>query len=1002
MAYMYGSWTPPADTLWWVNNHNCNFRSTPSSNAVDDAINSSNVVDDVINSKIVKVVDAINDLRIRLTTASDISVSPGWIVSKPVLDKMELNEWQQKVEGEQFVLEVESMIKPNPSEGIFTIEMDNWKTLFPHPFFNRAFFEAVVAPQQQSLNFFHTAPELQRAFTAPYKKDGIRQNIVRRLLELEEDSFSTGSDLLYYSRCLDLVASSGSGKSRAQQEMARGLHQPGENVDVSIGSNSSTFSRFDEPVYCIPICLREPGGKGWPPSDSKVYTFFNEAPTEYVNSLSYAAHWRCAAFLATTLTVGLERLKLLASEHGRYYNVTVRKWADMIGYTDRSAFMNEYREEFWTTVLERTRTLMQSSPAPKTPIQTHASPKSPPLKKRSRSDSHSIGATAAPQVTGTNPNPVPLPQQYWTNHIANPARELHDYLRGLDRHEDGVIVEVICFDEVTNLGEYYWVMQRILSCQPADDTQKPSALWMLTMATNSSLSEYRPPTTDINSSRLQKEARIRLAPYFEFGFDHYADEASGDTTMGHLRSWMQASHFGRPMWHAYMGENDGHDLLSQGIMKLLCGHDEDWYLNRDIVLALFSSIIAVDIIRNTADAAKLASDAVAKHMRVFDGLQELPLGYKTHAPSEPVLALCANALLFAEKGKHFRRAFGTFVEALCRGNLIPRGDLGELGARLILLAARMEAVPEEAPPDPTSVPANKHRNPTYVSLPDFLKQLLGEAGIETGFVDAFQGCYVNFTHFIVTEQALPENFDIKYLANLWARGAALQCSHNQEVVDIIIVVYHGSVEDDAAFDPSLLSCLYAQIKLKAAPDYVAAKALRPVGLSDHIAEMRLPYVVMLMELGTKAKPNANKQSGLVAVHPPSRHMHELPTLQAAYVKAASNGTSDRARAELLRARAAREEVGRWCLVVRSQEYAIVKKLGIYGLIASLLGLDDTQEESDLMKTTRPCLRWNGKYVDWMVDYTCEGHKMIGITSEENAMSSTANEKEDVNGDVSMS
>lgn len=37
------------------------------------------------------------------------------------------------------------------------------------------------------------------------------------------------------------------------------------------------------------------------------------------------------------------------------------------------------------------------------------------------------------------------------------------------------------------------------------------------------------------------------------------------------------------------------------------------------------------------------------------------------------------------------------------------------------------------------------------------------------------------------------------LANLWAHGAILQCSFNQESVDFLIVVYHGQIDLEVIF-----------------------------------------------------------------------------------------------------------------------------------------------------------------------------------------------------------
>ena len=94
------------------------------------------------------------------------------------------------------------------------------------------------------------------------------------------------------------------------------------------------------------------------------------------------------------------------------------------------------------------------------------------------------------------------------------------------------------------------------------------------------------------------------------------------------------------------------------------------------------------------------------------------------------------------------------------------------------------------------------------------------------------------------------------LANLWARGAALQCSFSQESFNLLIPFYYGSVEPDSIFDPSLLSAGLAQIKNKAAGDTQAELAIRPIGVPSD----RLPYLAILMELGCEScfKENRSK------------------------------------------------------------------------------------------------------------------------------------------------
>ena len=101
---------------------------------------------------------------------------------------------------------------------------------------------------------------------------------------------------------------------------------------------------------------------------------------------------------------------------------------------------------------------------------------------------------------------------------------------------------------------------------------------------------------------------------------------------------------------------------------------------------------------------------------------------------------------------------------------------------------------------------------------------------------------------------MPTNFGKfrQLLANLWARGAALQCYFNQEDIDFVIPIYMGSIATDAVFDPLLLSVLTGQVKFKVTGATQAeCDAVSPIGLLRDLHEP-LPYLALLMDLGTEA------------------------------------------------------------------------------------------------------------------------------------------------------
>jgi len=132
---------------------------------------------------------------------------------------------------------------------------------------------------------------------------------------------------------------------------------------------------------------------------------------------------------------------------------------------------------------------------------------------------------------------------------------------------------------------------------------------------------------------------------------------------------------------------------------------------------------------------------------------------------------------------------------------------------------------------------------SWTFLTSFLGKNRGVVRIE-GYLKMPLGTHVNFTHWIVTKDALPEAPDLQLLTNLWARHAAFQCSFNQESLGLLITTYSGDTTKDAVFDPAALSGIAIQIKYKIASDSGADDALRLIGISRDLCRP-LPYLVLL-------------------------------------------------------------------------------------------------------------------------------------------------------------
>ena len=206
-------------------------------------------------------------------------------------------------------------------------------------------------------------------------------------------------------------------------------------------------------------------------------------------------------------------------------------------------------------------------------------------------------------------------------------------------------------------------------------------------------------------------------------------------------------------WNAQFVEGDENELLSTASLKLTNGPFD--VLDPNHVLAVLSQRICVDLVMANSEVDDLTDQSVAAHMRLLTGFSRNARTFYTYSPSEPLLTLAAFELLYNRGSNRLPHALNTFNQELCAAGLIEKGLLGELGGRLLLLVARDLVAPENE---------QKSRDLLKpVLLMDFLDKLFGRDTWcdphRDAFMEAFKDTYVNFTHWIVTKDPLPEVSD---------------------------------------------------------------------------------------------------------------------------------------------------------------------------------------------------------------------------------------------------
>lgn len=220
------------------------------------------------------------------------------------------------------------------------------------------------------------------------------------------------------------------------------------------------------------------------------------------------------------------------------------------------------------------------------------------------------------------------------------------------------------------------------------------------------------------------------------------------------------------------------------------------------------------------------------------------------------------------------------------------------------------------------------------------------------------------------------------LANLWARGAALQCCFNQESIDFLIPFYKGPIEATAIFDPAALSGVVGQIKHKVKGDGEAGRKMSPMGIPFHPSSGPPPFLALLLEFGTEAFYRSTKSKIQHAKFVPDKKV-QFQSLRAAWLAAQEKLTehlstkTDKHKLRELKiaaqeARQAMDRYNQWSIHARGaspEVYGILDKTGITANFQALLGVTSPspRESEPMVQQMLPLERLGSasSYTAWM-------------------------------------
>lgn len=716
-------------------------------------------------------------------------------------------------------------------------------------------------------------------------------------------------------------------------------------VQSSGTGKSRLLTEVGKHIFTLPICLRKSTDPGYPPGDKPVVKFFSTLPKN--NDLSLTAHIAIACFLAAA---HLTMLELLQGEQKKGLNgpQLLEYWHELM----EPPTVRDRREAFFTKVVKRADSM-------KLMVTTDSSP---------------IRAKDG-KLIPSDFDPFAASLKIYKRSAEEATKNLGEFLSSVLPAKR---ISVMYFDEAHELGLHFWIFLRLVQHQ-----QLSMKMWYTFMGTKSSISYYAPHPSKQLSLKLKMELARLLPPYIDLGFDQRVialGRVVVSVRMGEMQTIEFLSRYGRPMWSAHLPEETPGEMIALASWKLRNG-DEFRATDKDHVFAVLSQRLCLDPVIAASEAVELADRSVAHHMRLLTGFSTSSERFYTHSPSEPMLVMGSIDILHNRPDpERLRQVLSTLSHDLCSAGLVEKGVLGELGARTLILIARDFAAPRHSHSPDLLKP---------VPLLHFLDTLFGRdiftCSDRVKFENAFGKAHVNFTHWIITRDSIPGKPNVQLLANLWARGGALQCSFAQESIDFLIPLYFGSVHPDSEFDPSRLSVLTWQIKYKAKGDKKAEAAIRPIG-APRDRHQPLPYLAVLMELGTESRYQDNKSKIKYATskpHADGEFGNLCDVWDAAVKKLETYRKRKKHRKETLEqlkkvandARLAMDSVNRYSLSVRgvSQDvYGILRDADIAKEFATLLSIimPSPVDERSTRQHMRPLERLSAasSHTDWMSEY----------------------------------
>ncbi|QRV83604.1 hypothetical protein RhiJN_11620 [Ceratobasidium sp. AG-Ba] len=718
---------------------------------------------------------------------------------------------------DQIISEVGEDYENQLSLGEVKLRKKELFTILEHSVFSRMFEASMRSrnDEQYSLNY-PGGDEKQatvKAWTAPYIGDAAL--LLRRTL----DRMNSGRGDALYANYVPIVQSSGTGKSRAVDELA-------------------------QQVFTLPFCLRqEYSDTGYPVADKDVGEILLGGGGALVPSNRTVA--------AVGMDQGVFLKHLFKAAHEDLSAMPTYSSQEALAKAFHSRLReNNYRARFYERVCTKTSQELK-------PSRTALS-----LAMERKGSKETLEYEAAFELISLIRIKSGIP----------PTSKYEE--RGVDGGTGRKIWLCIYFDESHALTQKViqpdssqsrtayqtlcWVLNRLRSLD----------LFTIFLSTQSHMSAYSPPKGLFWSERVINDTTPGVqAPICEMSFDNWS---GGDQLAAPYQNTLQdvckiafMVRFGRPLfWSRYeAGDDDVKRTILSFARKKIAGNRTD-KLNSEAELAVLMFRVGLSFDKTRVGVPQTEAKLVRGHMISCHSIPQHREFIYAAASSEPILAEAAAQLM--DINNIWEKLAGTLF-GLCNNGMIAKGERGELLARLLLTKAHDWVVYGLRSKDVL----RPRRFTRPILLADFLEALVGKKNKDEimkakpnntrngpTLADSPLGqAALNFTHWAKAADDCSVTDNGAWIA--LTRCMAWQCCDGQPEVDLVTPLMLPP--EDAKLGPYTVSAIFWQIKNRATPTRAEIDAERlgffsycekPLSeeISAEIVNSR-PYLTIVLNLG---------------------------------------------------------------------------------------------------------------------------------------------------------